>query len=623
MRWHSRVALYYHTARHLRPAQILHRTRNLFASFLPFRPGALDVEGEPFKLCSRAWPVEAMLSRRSADGVLERAEQVSVGRFAFVGETAEITTLEDWHPSTFSRLWRFHLHYFDYAFDLAVAWKKTGSASYYAVFRKLVLSWLKHNAVQSGDAWHPYPTSLRAVNWGLACLLFDPLLAEDADLRRKLLGALHAQGAFLSKNMEYDLLANHLFKNITAFFVLGRLFADDAALIWRKKADRLLKRELLEQVLPDGCHFERSPMYQCVVLQDLLDCLSFLEPEEQELRGLLEGTAQRMLSFLESILYTDGTFPLFNDAALNMAPRPDELRAYAGQVMGAAPHVPEEGCGQEEAGIVHHRESGYVVMDRPEGRLVVDGGKLGPDYQLGHAHCDLFSFELAIEGALVIVDSGTPTYEEGSLRMRCRSTQAHNTVMVDGQEQAEIWKSFRVGRRPTPREVEAWRSDGVLCFHGWHDGYKRLRGCPAHRRHLYLLEGPVLVVFDSLDGRGQHQAESFVHLHPAVEMDEDTMMLHRDATVLRFAPLQGSSVELIDWFYAPEMGATQESKVLKISSSGEAPLHVGYVIAPREAQGLGLSFDKARQCLELRRHDHLQRILPVGSYATQLGRAHG
>jgi len=39
------------------------------------------------------------------------------------------------------------------------------------------------------------------------------------------------------------------------------------------RGQRLLARELREQILPDGGHFERSPMYHAILLKDVLDLL--------------------------------------------------------------------------------------------------------------------------------------------------------------------------------------------------------------------------------------------------------------------------------------------------------------------------------------------------------------
>ena len=131
--------------------------------------------------------------------------------------------------------------------------------------------------------------------------------------------------------------------------------------------------------------------------------------------------------------------------------------------------------------------TGYFGYRHGGDSLIVDCGPVGPDYQPGHAHCDTLSYELHVGGVPIVVDSGTFDYEPGQFRHYLRSTAAHNTVRIDGQEQSEIWGQFRVARRARP--VEAHLSDwagGRLVFSGEHDGYRRLPGKPRHRREICI-----------------------------------------------------------------------------------------------------------------------------------------
>jgi len=578
----KKAGLYYHTARYLKPIQLLHRARKQVASRLVPASSVPSPETVQFELAGKLIPPRLLLSRRNVKGCVHRAEQVLAGRFEFIGEAAEGKRPVDWEAPERSRLWRFFLHSFDYAFDLGVAYQETARGAYFTRLQELVCSWVDANTVIRDDSWHPYPTSLRIVNWILASILFWPLLKKDSGFQQLLFGSIHWQAKYLYRHLEYDLLANHLLKNIKALFIASRFFSDGEARRWKTKAGRLLTAQLQEQILPDGCHFERSPMYHCVVLQDVLDCLPFLDPNEGQLRELMTEKSIQMLFFLKSILLGDGQFPLFNDSVFNMGPAPAELLAYAKEVLGG--YLSSTECASrvraKSVSVLYHKASGYVVAETPRMKLVIDGGKLGPDYQLGHAHCDLFSFELAIGKSRVIVDSGTPTYEEGELRTLCRSTRAHNTVMIDGEEQAEIWKSFRVARRPTPKDVRVVRQEGFVYFEGKHDGYRWLPGKPVHKRTLFLIEGALLVVVDEITGKGEHQVQSFLHLHPAVDVERDTWIIRTEQEEFQIFPLEGVEVDIENGFYAPHIGSLQESPVICFKSQGELPLWLGYALAP-------------------------------------------
>ncbi len=131
-------------------------------------------------------------------------------------------------------------------------------------------------------------------------------------------------------------------------------------------------------------------------------------------------------------------------------------------------------------------DTGYGVIRSPESRsaLIFDCGPLGPDYQPGHGHCDVLSYELSLHGQRVVVDTGVSTYEPGPERSYERSTAAHNTLRIDGEEQAEIWASFRVGRRPRVGQIRGGSNGGFRFLSGEHDAYRRLG--VVHARTILL-----------------------------------------------------------------------------------------------------------------------------------------
>ena len=85
---------------------------------------------------------------------------------------------------------------------------------------------------------------------------------------QRLLGSLARQLRFLERNLELDLGGNHLIKNIKALLWAGRFFENGEAARWQAKGETLLRRELEEQILADGMHYERSPAYHGQVFVD-------------------------------------------------------------------------------------------------------------------------------------------------------------------------------------------------------------------------------------------------------------------------------------------------------------------------------------------------------------------
>jgi uncharacterized heparinase superfamily protein len=351
--------------------------------------------------------------------------------------------------------------------------------------RELIDGWISENPSPQGLGWEPYPLSLRIVNWIKWSLSgYAPTSLEMESLCR--------QADHLFHRVEYHLLANHLFSNAKALVFAGTFFIEPS---WLAKGLSILNKEIPEQILADGGHFERSPMYHSLILEDMLDLtnLGRLYP------GVLPhwSATEHMLGWLRNLLHHDGRIAFFNDAVFGVAPEPGALFDYAERLGIAENKVPLS-------------DSGYIRLDNETTTVIFDAGPIGPDYQPGHAHADTLSFELSHAGARVMVNSGISTYERGPERARQRGTAAHNTVRIDGLDQSETWASFRVGRRARPLDV---KSDGSRFAEAAHDGYKRLRQPVIHRRRIELAPDR-LTVTDRLEGSGQHTVETFFHLHP-------------------------------------------------------------------------------------------------------------
>lgn len=414
---------------------------------------------------------------------------------SLLNETREIGSPAAWDAPAVPKLWRYHLHYFD---DL-VARDAASRASWHEV---LLHRWIVENPPGRGTGWEPYPASRRIVNWIKWARAGGALSASARH-------SLAVQARFLQKRLEWHLLGNHLWSNAKALVFAGSFFAGAEADGWREQGVRILERQLREQVLADGGHFELSPMYHALALEDVLDLLNadraWPGRVPAALPERLAALAPRMLHWLDSLSHPDGAIALFNDSAFDIAPTRASLAAYASR-LGLGP-------GEPARAFEHFGASGYVRVERGPFVLLYDVGDIGPDYLPGHAHADTLSFELSVHGRRWVVDSGCSTYAVGPERLRQRGTAAHNTVVVDGRDSSEVWSSFRVARRARVLDVAALDAAEHAVIEAAHDGYVGRAG-PVHRRRVVLDEHGVLIA-DQLQGPFQ-RAEAYWHLHPEV-----------------------------------------------------------------------------------------------------------
>ena len=236
---------YYHTLRYLRPSQIFWRL--WFRAYVPTPdPGST--------------PTLRERPTRWRPAVAREPTMTGANAFVFLNQAGSLEGPADWNATAREKLWLYNLHYFD---DLNAA----EAAQRQQWHRDLLRRWVRENPPAKGNGWEPYPTSLRIVNW-------IKWAFSGAALEPESTGSLAIQARWLAKRLEWHLLGNHLFANAKALVFAGLFFKGREAGRWLSKGLAVLDREIREQILSDGGHFERSPMYHAIILEDLLDLIN-------------------------------------------------------------------------------------------------------------------------------------------------------------------------------------------------------------------------------------------------------------------------------------------------------------------------------------------------------------
>lgn len=425
----------------------------------------------------------------------------------------------DWNYNEFGKLWTYNLTYFEYLN------KEEDKALIYDFIE---------NIETVKDGLEPFPISLRGISW-------IKFLVKHKIKEKMIDDSLYAQYYILMDNLEYHLLGNHLLEN--GFSLLfGAYYFEDEKLY--KKAKEILEIELSEQILNDGAHFELSPMYHQIMLFRVLDCINLVKNnswKNSELLDLLEDKAVIMLGWLENITYKNGNIPLLNDSATKIAPTSNELFDYANRL-----HL--------KTNRLKLKESGYRKINRENYESIIDIGSIGPSYIPGHAHADTFNFELYINEAPFIVDTGLSTYNTGGTRDSERSTNAHNTVEVNGDNSSEVWGGFRVADRANVNRL----IDKKANIKALHNGYNK-KYSVMHTRE-WKFEDSKVIIFDTLD----KECESIARLHFHPDINEDEIK----------SRIKTKKYELKYYNYAPEFNKVYKSLVLEIPFKKELKVEI-------------------------------------------------
>jgi uncharacterized heparinase superfamily protein len=269
-----------------------------------------------------------------------------------------------------------------------------------------------------------------------------------------------------------------------------------------------------------------------------------------------------MLLWLKRMTHPDGEIAFFNDAAIGVAPSPQDLITYACR-LGVQVNL-------VDGRVAYMSDSGYVRLVSNDALLLLDVAPIGPDYLPGHAHADTLSFELSLFRQRVFVNSGISEYGTGPIRQSERSTAAHNTVVVNGKNSSEVWGGFRVARRAYPKNLmieEVVDGVSVSCMH---DGYCRLPANLVHRR-AWVFSDSSLIVSDYIDGDFE-SAVAYYHLHPDICLcGSGANGWHLQLSQTRKALIK-VEVGVAKWshsHYSTEFGRRVQTLCLKIFLSGE------------------------------------------------------
>ncbi|MFA5256669.1 MAG: alginate lyase family protein [Opitutales bacterium] len=473
-------------------------------------------------------------------------------RWRFLNREEVVPAGQPWVLKQVPILWNFNLNYFDFLFqpDLDEA-----------AAIGLIDDWARDNPPFGGPAWRPYPLSLRIVNW-IRYAWSGHELSEAA------LRSLALQVRYQNETIEYFLRNNHLWTNGKALLMGGLFFEGKEAEKWLRKGLQIFRSELARETLADGGNFELSPMYHNIVLKDQLDVLNALNASAgviaslpadlrigiEALRTEIAALLPAQFRWMAAMRHPDGGPSFFNDASGGIALNGGRLCAYAARI-GV-----KEVRAQAEEGLTLLRDTGYFRFQCAGYTALGDVGAVGPDCQPGHAHADTLSMELSLGERRFLVNTGTSTYTEHPLRDVQRSTAAHNTLCVDGENSSEVWKDHRVSRRARIRTLE----QGPDRVSASHDGYRRLPGLRDHER-TWTFSADGIAVSDRVGGRGIHTLELFYHLHPDcnVEAREGNQFVvtcakGRGRLTIRMPEMMECRVE--DYFHAPGFGLQTSAK---------------------------------------------------------------
>ena len=309
------------------------------------------------------------------------------------------------------------------------------------------------------------------------------------------------------------------------------------------------------QVLGDGGHAERSPMYHALSIVDLM-VLADAGVLDHAASGRIEQCLARMRRAMLAMTHPDGDIALFNDSWLGEAP-PARLLA--------------NGQAAERQILAN---TGYVQLRSGADAVIFDCGACGPDDNPAHAHADFLAAELSVAGRRFLVDFGVPSYSSGPLRDAARSAASHNGPRFADVEPLEYWLSFRVGRRGRAyriADLDCALPTSLWCA-GWQDGYATI-GATVARALAFFPQAGLLIVDVWRGGSACEAVVDFLVAEAWLADDGGRFESADGCATVTVDAVAGSAAAPVAAQYWPRFGEARPASRLRVSPCSDDAGH--------------------------------------------------
>lgn len=434
---------------------------------------------------------------------------------------------------------------------LAKAYYLTSKEDYAEEVAKQIGGFIKQSPFLLGINWiMPMEAAIRLVSVSWITAFLKEYLKKHANTCGLIEQVVKSHVDYVIRNYAgYSSANNHLIAEAAGVFIASICFNQlEKMSIYREKAYDILCREIIRQHYTDGVNKEQAIHYQIFAFNFFLLTVLLARANSIEFPDQYWEMLEKSANFIVAIADNDCLVPDIGDNDDGKALVLSESDHNAVQSILATSAVLFERSDFKAKAKVFDETSfwllgrkgkdkfdnlntesvlptkrfdwgGYYVLSSDNGtktKVIFDCGPLGFEPIAAHGHADSLSFILSAYDRSYFIDPGTYIYiADNPYRDYFRSTQAHNTVVIDGKNQSEMGGAF-LWTHKASSFVDDWVSnehyDKVV---GWHDGYHRLQDPVTHRRAVKLdKEQGIITIDDYLGMKTTHKIEQYFHLAP-------------------------------------------------------------------------------------------------------------
>ncbi len=472
-----------------------------------------------------------------------------------------------WQSGDLRWVWELNRHPF--LFSLARAGVLSGDRRFAERVTELLLDWRRRNPFGTGVNWSSaLEVGVRALAW----LWTWPVVWPSEPAWREWSKGLYEHYEYLRTHLSvYTDPTNHLIGETAALWILSVAVPGlPGAAREERRALEILAAEAARQVTPDGVNREQSTGYQRFVLDFCRQVAALARKTGRRLPSVLEQRTEAMASFLAMLGGDDA--PAIGDGDGGRGAPLEEPGADLNWWLGGAPDGPVSG---------REQPTGYCYWEADDLASLFDVGPLGLWPNASHGHADALSIQVRVGSRWLLGDPGTGAYAANpAVRDALRGTAAHNTVTVDGQDQADAWEVFKWLQPAEAQLLDSYsdrRYDYALARH---HGYHRLAPPVTHYRSVLFVRPPASdagwIIKDRLEGGGRRRCALWFHFPPGVELWNEG-----PRAVRAFDPETGCGLRLafsdpgwriVEGLWSRRFGQWETAPVVTLERTVELPL---------------------------------------------------
>jgi uncharacterized heparinase superfamily protein len=487
------------------------------------------------------------------------------------------------------------------------AYQITGDAKYSYFCCEVLKDWISANSYGQGINWAiAMEPAMRIFSWTWLFHVFKNSSGwSDPAFRILFLRSLYEHGIFVERYMEnFGINGNHCTADAGGLVFIGFFFdADARSKKWAKIGWDTLQREISHQILDDGVDFEGSIAYHRFVSELFFWPARFCLVKGEKIPKYYITRLLMMADFIESYTKPSGLAPLWGDAddgrvlpfggeSLNdHSYLADLIRFQWGNIENRLSTTKSKAeilwtYGAYDNSLSERSKpisrcfinSGFYIMANDKDHIFIDCGPVGFGGRGVHGHNDCLSFEAVLEGVPLVSDCGSYVYSASYIkRNEYRSTSAHNTPIIDNQEQNRFISEaelFSLHNDAIPK-VLSWQTNvDIDTFIGSHSGYLKLNE-PVTPVRTIILEKKYhrLIIKDEFKGTGEHNIKVPLHLATDCEVrqvNDVACVVSSGGTsfVIQARRTVGWSINIVEGLISPRYGVTVKNIILEFRNKG-------------------------------------------------------